>query len=62
MDAAKADFAADGKFDNEKDARVLAAAAAYFKVEDHLNAGAVDEACQFLQQATRLFDEIIARK
>jgi len=60
MDAAKADFAADQKFDNESNAKVLAAAAVYFKVEDHLDAGAVEEACLFLSQADGLINEVVA--
>ena len=60
LDAAKADFAADGDFDNERDARVLAAAAVYFKVERHLDAGEVEEACQFLEQADQLISEVVA--
>jgi hypothetical protein len=62
MDAAKADFAADGKFDNVKDAHVLAAAAVYFKVERELDAGSVDDACAFLAQAKPLIDEVLGRK
>ena len=60
LDAAKADFAADGDFDNERDARVLAAAAVYFKVERHLDAGEVEDACQFLEQADKLISEVVA--
>jgi hypothetical protein len=60
MDAAKADFAADQHFDNERDARTLAAAAVYFKVEDHLEAGAVEDACLFLEQADGLINEVVA--
>jgi hypothetical protein len=62
MDAAKADFAADQDFDNESDARILAAAAVYFKVERHLEAGAVEDACLFLEQADGLINEVVAGK
>jgi len=62
IDAAKADFAADQKFDNEHNAKVLAAAAVYFKVERHLDAGAVGDACLFLGQADALINEVVAGK
>jgi hypothetical protein len=60
LDAAKADFAADQHFDNEHDAKYLAAAAAYFKAERLLDAGAIGDACLFLGQADTLIDAIIA--
>jgi hypothetical protein len=60
MDAAKMDFLQDQDFDNKQNAKYLAAASVYFKAEDHLNAGAVAEACQFLQQANGLINEILA--
>ena len=62
LDAAKADFAADGDFDNEANAKVLAAAAVYFKVERHLNAGAIEDACAFLDEADGLISEVVAGK
>ena len=62
MDAAKVDFAADHEFDNEHNAKVLAAAAVYFKVEDHLDAGAIGDACLFLGQADALIKEVVAGK
>ena len=61
IDSAKADFAADEDFDNLRNARVLAAATLFFKVERHLDAGAVEEACLFLSQGRGLIDEVIAR-
>ena len=60
MDRAKMDYAQDQKFDNEHDAKYLAAAAAYFKAERELEGGAVDEACTFLKQADGLINQIIA--
>jgi hypothetical protein len=62
MDAAKADFAADQKFDNQHNAKVLAAAAVYIKVKEHLDAGAVGDACLFLGQADALINEVVAGK
>ena len=62
IDAAKQDFAADQKFDNEHNARVLAAAAVYIKVEGQLDDGAVGDACLFLGKADALINEIIAGK
>lgn len=62
IDAAKLDFAQDQDFDNEANARVLAAAAVYFKIEGQIEAGEVEEACLFLDQADRLISETIARK
>ena len=62
MDAAKADYAADQRFDNERDARYLAAAVAYFKVERQLDAGAVADACLFLEQSDGLINQVIAGK
>lgn len=62
MDAAKADYAADQRFDNTRDARYLAAAAVYFKVERQLDAGAVAEACGFLQEADGLINQVLAGK
>ena len=62
IDAAKVDFAADQKFDNEHNAKYLAAAAVYFKVERHLDAGAVGDACLFLGQADGLINEVVAGK
>jgi hypothetical protein len=62
MDAAKADYAADQHFDNERDARYLAAAAVYFKVEGQLEGGAVADACQFLEQADGLINQVLAGK
>jgi hypothetical protein len=62
IDAAKADFAVDQKFDNEHNAKVLAAAAVYFKAERHLDAGAVGDACLFLGQADALINEVVAGK
>ena len=62
MDAAKEDFAADQDFDNEDNAKFLAAAAVYFKAERQLDAGAVEETCQFLDQANGLIKEILAGK
>jgi hypothetical protein len=62
MDAAKADFAADQKFDNERNAKYLAAAAVYIKAKDHLDAGAVGDACLFLGQADALINEVVAGK
>jgi hypothetical protein len=60
LDAAKADFAADQHFDNAHDAKYLAAAAAYFKTERLLDAGAIGDACLFLGQADKLINEVIA--
>jgi len=60
LEAAKADFAADNDFDNEANAKVLAAAAVYLKVEREIDAGAVDDACAFLQQADALISEVVA--
>ena len=62
IDAAKADFAVDQKFDNEQNAKVLAAAAVYFKVERQLDAGAIGDACLFLGQADALINEVVAGK
>lgn len=62
IDAAKADFAADEHFDNEGNARYLAAAAVYFKAERQLDAGAVGDACLFLGQADKLISQVIAGK
>ena len=62
MDAAKADFAADQKFDDAHNTKILAAAAVYFKVERHLDAGAVGDACQFLEEADGLINEVVAGK
>lgn len=62
MDAAKADFAADQDFDNEDNAKFLAAAAVYFKAERELDAGAVEDTCAFLDQANGLINEILAKK
>ena len=59
IDAAKADFAADGHFDNPHNARVFAAAMAYFKVERQLDDGRIAEACAFLARAKRLIDEVV---
>jgi hypothetical protein len=60
IDAAKQDFAADQKFDNEHNAKYLAAAAVYIKLEDQLDAGAVGDACRFLGQADALINEVMA--
>jgi hypothetical protein len=60
IDAAKADFAADQHFDNEHDAKYLAAAAVYFKAERQLDGGAIGDACLFLGQADKLINEVIA--
>jgi hypothetical protein len=62
IDAAKQDFADDQKFDNEHNAKYLAAAAVYIKLEDQLDAGSVGDACRFLGQADALINEIIAGK
>ncbi len=62
IDAAKADYAADQQFDNEDNAKVLAAAAVYIKAKRHLDAGAVGDACLFLGQADALINEIVAGK
>ena len=62
LDAAKVDFATDQKFDNEGNAKYLAAAAVYFKVERHLDAGAIEDACLFLGQADGLINEVLAGK
>lgn len=62
IDAAKLDFAQDQDFDNEDNARVLAAAAVYFKLEGQIEAGEVEEACSFLDQADSLISEMLARK
>ncbi|GAB2178075.1 hypothetical protein [Dongia sp. agr-C8] len=59
MDSAKADFAADGDFDNLRNARTLAAARLYFKVEDRLDAGAVPDACLLLEQGRKLIDQVM---
>jgi hypothetical protein len=60
MDSAKADFAVDGVYDNLQNARILAAAKLYFKVEGQLDAGAVEEACLLLEQGRKLIDEAVA--
>jgi hypothetical protein len=60
MKAARADFAADQQFDNEGDAKYLAAAAIYVKGTDDLEAGAVDDACAMLQNAGKLIRAVIA--
>ncbi len=60
IDSAKADFAADGRYDNLRNARTLAAAALYFKTERQLDDGAVPEACLLLEQGRRLIDQVVA--
>jgi len=60
MQAARADFAADQKFDNEDDAKYLAAAAIYVKGSDDLDAGDIDDACRMLQNAGKLIDAVMA--
>ncbi len=62
IDAAKADYAADQRFDNTHDAKILAAAAVYIKIERHLDAGAVGDTCRFLGQADALIDAVVAGK
>lgn len=60
MKAARADFAANQQFDNEDDAKYLAAAAIYVKGTDDLAAGDVDDACAMLQNAAKLIRAVIA--
>src|SRR6185369_9656303 len=62
IEAARADFAADQKFDNEDDAKYLAAAAIYVKGTDDLAAGDIDDACRMLQNAGKLIRAIIVGK
>jgi hypothetical protein len=62
MDAAKADFAQDQDFDNEANAKYLAAAMVYFKIERYLDGGAIAEACQFLAEADGLINQVVAGK
>ncbi len=62
IDAAKADYAADQRFDNAHNARILAAAAVYIKIERRLDAGAIEDACLFLGQADALINEVVAGK
>jgi len=60
MKAARDDYAADQHFDNEDDAKYLAAAALYIKGKDDLAAGDVDDACAMLQNADKLISDVIA--
>jgi len=60
MRAAQADYAEDQKFDDENDVKYLAAAALYVKAKDDLDAGAVDDACQMMQNAGKLIHAVIA--
>ena len=62
IDAAKKDYAADQHFDNERDARYLAAAAFYFKVERAFQDGDGRQVCLYLEQGQGLIDEVIAGK
>src|SRR3954467_4151750 len=54
MQAAREDFDQDQKFDDEENVKYLAVAALYIKAKDDLDAGAVDDACQMLQNAGKL--------
>jgi hypothetical protein len=60
MQAARDDYDADQKFDNDDNVKYLAVAAVYIKATDDLNAGAVDDACQMLQNAGKLIHAVIA--
>jgi hypothetical protein len=60
MKAARADYEADQQFDNEDDAKYLAAAAIYVKGTNDLAAGDVDDACAILQNAGKLIRAVIA--
>jgi hypothetical protein len=60
MQAARTDFAQDQKFDDEDDAKYLAAAAIYVKGTDDLDAGDIDDACAILQNAGKLIRAVIA--
>jgi hypothetical protein len=60
IDSAKTDFAVDEDYDNLRNARVLAAAKLYFKVESQLDAGEVAEACLLLGQGRSLIDEVVS--
>jgi hypothetical protein len=62
IDSAKADFAVDQDYDNLRNARVLAAAKLYFKVESQLDAGEVAEACLLLGQGRSLIDAVVSGK
>jgi hypothetical protein len=62
IDAAKKDYAADQHFDNEHDARYLAAAAFYFKVERAFQDKDGKQVCLYLEQGRVLIDEVIAGK
>ncbi|WP_395020284.1 hypothetical protein [Dongia sp.] len=62
IDSAKADFAVDGDYDNLRNARVLAAAKLYFKLESQLDAGDVAEACLLLGQGRSLIDGVVSGK
>jgi len=62
MQAARDDYAEDQKFDNEENVKYLAVAALYVKAKDDLDAGAVDDACQMLQNAGKLIHAVIAGK
>ena len=60
MQAARDDFDQDQKFDDEENVKYLAVAALFIKAKDDLEAGAVDEACQMLQNAGKLIRAVIA--
>ncbi len=62
MDAAKKDYAADERFDNEHDARYLAAATFYFKIEREYHDGDIQKLCLHLEQGRGLIDQVIAGK
>ena len=60
MEAARQDFDADQRFDDEANVKYLAAAAIYVKAKDSLDAGDVDDACRLFQNAGKLIAAVIA--
>jgi hypothetical protein len=62
MQAARDDYDADQRFDDEENVKYLAAAALYVKAKDSLEAGDVDAACRLFQNAGKLIEAVIAGK
>jgi hypothetical protein len=60
MQAARADYDEDQKFDDQDNVKYLAVAALYIKAKDDVDAGAVDDACALLQNAGKLIHAVIA--